>query len=196
MPRFDRKRLLAAFQDMKRRGEPIVGGGAGTGLSAKCEEAGGIERTLEAARAWEGVEHARAWLQDSLSLTYEARVLRRDGDAGAFAPVDEDFRATALAIAMEASEFERQALRLIGGRLPRRPGEAVVDAMLAERLSFTYVEDATVRPSFAIGVGRVDYLGSPAPTVDGEDGDAGLRREGLGSRPRPCRRPSLRLEPA
>jgi predicted TIM-barrel enzyme len=28
---------------MKRRGEPIIGGGAGTGLSAKCEEAGGID---------------------------------------------------------------------------------------------------------------------------------------------------------
>jgi len=26
-----------------RRGEPIIGGGAGTGLSAKCEEAGGID---------------------------------------------------------------------------------------------------------------------------------------------------------
>ncbi|MQA13717.1 MAG: phosphoenolpyruvate hydrolase family protein [Pseudonocardiaceae bacterium] len=28
---------------MVERGEPIVGGGAGTGLSAKCEEAGGID---------------------------------------------------------------------------------------------------------------------------------------------------------
>ncbi|MEM8665291.1 MAG: phosphoenolpyruvate hydrolase family protein, partial [Pseudomonadota bacterium] len=28
---------------MKARGEPIIGGGAGTGLSAKCEEAGGID---------------------------------------------------------------------------------------------------------------------------------------------------------
>lgn len=43
MPRFERKDLLAKFQDMKARGEPIVGGGAGTGLSAKCEEAGGID---------------------------------------------------------------------------------------------------------------------------------------------------------
>lgn len=43
MPRFERKDLLAKFQDMKRRGEAIVGGGAGTGLSAKCEEAGGID---------------------------------------------------------------------------------------------------------------------------------------------------------
>jgi predicted TIM-barrel enzyme len=31
------------FADMARRGEPIIGGGAGTGLSAKCEEAGGID---------------------------------------------------------------------------------------------------------------------------------------------------------
>ncbi|MEN0088629.1 MAG: phosphoenolpyruvate hydrolase family protein [Pseudomonadota bacterium] len=38
-----RAEIVAKFQDMKRRGEPIVGGGAGTGLSAKCEEAGGID---------------------------------------------------------------------------------------------------------------------------------------------------------
>lgn len=38
-----RTEILARFQDMKARGEPIVGGGAGTGLSAKCEEAGGID---------------------------------------------------------------------------------------------------------------------------------------------------------
>ncbi|GAB4392092.1 MAG: phosphoenolpyruvate hydrolase family protein [Kiloniellaceae bacterium] len=43
MPRFERQKLLEKFQDMKRRGEPIIGGGAGTGLSAKCEEAGGID---------------------------------------------------------------------------------------------------------------------------------------------------------
>ena len=43
MPRFQRRDLLAKFQDMVRRGQPIVGGGAGIGLSAKCEEAGGID---------------------------------------------------------------------------------------------------------------------------------------------------------
>ncbi|PHQ69828.1 MAG: hypothetical protein COB93_07050 [Sneathiella sp.] len=43
MPRIERRDLLAKFQDMKRRGIPIIGGGAGTGLSAKCEEAGGID---------------------------------------------------------------------------------------------------------------------------------------------------------
>ncbi len=43
MPRFERSALMERFQDMKRRRVPIVGGGAGTGLSAKCEEAGGID---------------------------------------------------------------------------------------------------------------------------------------------------------
>ena len=43
MPRFERKALTEKFQDMKRRRIPIVGGGAGTGLSAKCEEEGGID---------------------------------------------------------------------------------------------------------------------------------------------------------
>ncbi|HEY2203915.1 MAG TPA: phosphoenolpyruvate hydrolase family protein [Pseudonocardia sp.] len=39
----NRAELMERFADMARRGEPIVGGGAGTGLSAKCEEAGGID---------------------------------------------------------------------------------------------------------------------------------------------------------
>lgn len=43
MPRFERAALLRRFRDMIARGEPIIGGGAGTGLSAKCEEAGGID---------------------------------------------------------------------------------------------------------------------------------------------------------
>src|SRR6201990_2023573 len=42
MPGFSRSDLLARYRAMIARGEPIVGGGAGTGLSAKCEEAGGI----------------------------------------------------------------------------------------------------------------------------------------------------------
>ena len=43
MPRFARTALLQRFHEMIERREPIIGGGAGTGLSAKCEEAGGID---------------------------------------------------------------------------------------------------------------------------------------------------------
>lgn len=43
MPRIPREEILAKFRRMIDEGRPIVGGGAGTGLSAKCEEAGGID---------------------------------------------------------------------------------------------------------------------------------------------------------
>lgn len=38
-----RSEIMKTFRAMRDAGEPIIGGGAGTGLSAKCEEAGGID---------------------------------------------------------------------------------------------------------------------------------------------------------
>lgn len=43
MPRIARQTILAALRRKIASGTPIIGGGAGTGLSAKCEEAGGID---------------------------------------------------------------------------------------------------------------------------------------------------------
>jgi predicted TIM-barrel enzyme len=43
MPAIARADILKKFRDMVARKVPIVGGGAGTGLSAKSEEAGGID---------------------------------------------------------------------------------------------------------------------------------------------------------
>ncbi len=40
---WNRQLLLAQFREKIRKGEPIIGGGAGTGISAKCEEVGGID---------------------------------------------------------------------------------------------------------------------------------------------------------
>ncbi len=43
MPRIPRSDILARFRAMKARGEPIIGAGAGTGISAKGEEKGGAD---------------------------------------------------------------------------------------------------------------------------------------------------------
>lgn len=43
MPRIGRSEILAKFKEMIQQRQPIIGGGAGTGLSAKWEEAGGID---------------------------------------------------------------------------------------------------------------------------------------------------------
>ena len=43
MPAKSRTEILTAFRQKVAEGRPIIGGGAGTGLSAKCAEAGGID---------------------------------------------------------------------------------------------------------------------------------------------------------
>jgi predicted TIM-barrel enzyme len=43
MARIERSKILDRFRELIARGSPIIGGAAGTGLSAKCEEAGGID---------------------------------------------------------------------------------------------------------------------------------------------------------
>ena len=43
MPFIPRKDILTRFRAMIDAGQPIIGGGAGTGISAKSEEAGGID---------------------------------------------------------------------------------------------------------------------------------------------------------
>lgn len=43
MPQIPRSKILNRLRTKIDAGQPIVGGGAGTGLSARCEEAGGID---------------------------------------------------------------------------------------------------------------------------------------------------------
>ncbi|MBF0530928.1 MAG: phosphoenolpyruvate hydrolase family protein, partial [Deltaproteobacteria bacterium] len=43
MKKISRKEILENLKAKIARREPIIGGGAGTGISAKCEEAGGID---------------------------------------------------------------------------------------------------------------------------------------------------------
>jgi predicted TIM-barrel enzyme len=43
MGRIERSEILGRLREKIARGQPIIGGGAGTGLSARCEEAGGID---------------------------------------------------------------------------------------------------------------------------------------------------------
>jgi len=43
MPRIPRSEILTRLRRKIDTGRPIIGGGAGTGLSARCEEAGGVD---------------------------------------------------------------------------------------------------------------------------------------------------------
>ncbi|MFH5834163.1 phosphoenolpyruvate hydrolase family protein [Halalkalibaculum sp. DA384] len=43
MRKWSRSEIVSNLKQKIAKGEPIIGGGAGTGISAKCEEAGGID---------------------------------------------------------------------------------------------------------------------------------------------------------
>jgi predicted TIM-barrel enzyme len=43
LKRWTRQEILGRLREKVQAGKPIIGGGAGTGISAKCEEAGGID---------------------------------------------------------------------------------------------------------------------------------------------------------
>lgn len=43
MPQFTRDEILARLREKVAAGRPIIGGGAGTGITAKCSEAGGVD---------------------------------------------------------------------------------------------------------------------------------------------------------
>ncbi|MGE4547666.1 MAG: phosphoenolpyruvate hydrolase family protein, partial [Desulfurella sp.] len=43
MKKYQREEILIKFRKMIQEGIPIIGGGAGTGISAKFEEEGGID---------------------------------------------------------------------------------------------------------------------------------------------------------
>lgn len=45
--RMTRSEILKKFHDQVEQGIPIIGGGAGIGLSAKCEELGGIDHYIQ-----------------------------------------------------------------------------------------------------------------------------------------------------
>ena len=58
-PELNRRAILQRLGDKVKRGQPIIGAGAGTGLSAKCEEAGGADLIViyNSGR----FPHGRAW---------------------------------------------------------------------------------------------------------------------------------------
>ena len=67
---------------MVARGEPIIGGGAGTGLSAKCEEAGGID-LIVIYNSGRYRMAGRGSLAGLLAYGNANEIVRRDGPRGA-----------------------------------------------------------------------------------------------------------------
>jgi len=94
---------------------------------------------LERARAWDGV--ARAIPRKRSPLSVRATLPAFEEGSDGFVRTDRAFTATGYANGVDLSvEFEVRPPELIAGRVPERDGEVLIDALFAEKLSYSFVE--------------------------------------------------------
>ena len=141
---------------------------------------------LERVRSWDGVEQAIPRKRSPLSVRTTLGVLEAD-DSGGFAAGERDFTATGYANGVDLSvEFGVRPPDLIAGRLPVEDGEILIDALFAERLSFSYVErrrEAGQGSGYSTPGTEIAYLELPAPVLEGSGGPAADVNAAVGIRP-------------
>ena len=120
---------------------------------------------LDTVREWPGVEAALPRVRRPVSIQITHRELARD-EGGAFAPRDVTYTATGYGTGVDvAAEFRSRPVELLAGRLPRAPGEVLIDGLFAEQLSWTHnqYQDAGTLQNPGTDT---DYLAVAAPDVE------------------------------
>ncbi|GJM17841.1 MAG: ABC transporter [Phycisphaeraceae bacterium] len=143
---------------------------------------------LTRVESWEGVTRVTPIREESVSLRMNVAMLEPvEGDASRFASREIAAGSSAVATGVPLTRAERlEDLELLAGRLPEAPGEVVIDAMLAERFTPEFIQDADRGgPSFSLKTGDASYLDRDAPLVPGEaDADLAAAVNGaVGPRP-------------
>jgi putative ABC transport system permease protein len=121
----------------------------------------GTGKTLDAAllqtvRAWPEVASAEGRLIGALSISITRPVLTPNG--GAHHRTEEKFSSQALATGVQpGADAAGPFGELLAGRWPQSADEIVLDAMLAERLSWEYAQGADQVDGFRLG-GRGTYV--------------------------------------
>lgn len=137
--------------------------GAGTGQTFD-------ESLAKRVRAWPEVARIEGRLVSTISLAFTQPVLMRDGDR--YTRRDGVFSSQALATGLELSGQAPGGplTGLLAGRWPEADDEIVLDASLAERLSWSYAQETRKRDGFRLG--SQSYNPGAAltvpPTVDSE----------------------------
>jgi putative ABC transport system permease protein len=128
---------------------------------------------LELARGWGEVGRSEGTLEAPVSASVEMAVLEPAGEGG-LARVTRTFRATAMAMG-SADVASLTRVSLAEGRHPRDAGEVVIDASMAEHLSFLGPPDR--RPFHATRRdGKRLYQTGEHPSIPASTRDAGEAR--------------------
>jgi putative ABC transport system permease protein len=157
-------------------------------LRIKPATAGGafpIE-VLRDADAWEQTDFALPKARDAVSVRVTLPVYEPSED-GSWRRTDRAFTTDAMANGVDlAREFQVRPPRLITGRLPTKPGEILIDAQLAERLSFAYVNARELQGEFNTAGTETDYLALPQPQIAADpvaEAQARAANQAVGVRP-------------
>lgn len=126
---------------------------------------GGVmpESVLEAVRSWPEVEIAAPRLSRDLALQISRAVyVPDDANPGAYKRQRANFRVNAMGIGVEPrAEAALRPIRIIAGRAPEGPGEIVLDATLAGRLTWLGSLEA---------IRKIGVFSRPEPLI-ARDGD-------------------------
>lgn len=141
---------------------------------------------LKVVTAWPEVESARAELTATVSLALSAEGLAPPADArvdtALWLKQTRVLRTSSLAHGVWFSQADLQ-LELIAGRMPTDRGQIVIDALTAERLSWTYQAESSAR-GLALLSGRAPHLGlgpraipdsAPEPLAEAINRSVGVR---------------------
>ena len=118
---------------------------------------------LATVRAWEGVRKAEGRLDTTLSLGIRYPTFVEQPD-GTWLARPETYRVSAFVSGVDLdAEFDARPPVLLAGRLPEGPGELLIDASMARRLSFADAERTRAGRPVDVFADPVDYLGRPTP---------------------------------
>ncbi len=117
---------------------------------------------LEEVASWEGVEHALPRLQRTVSLVVRLPTMRAvedDDPRGGYIAVPTRYATNSFAKGTDpALEIGLRQPKLLRGRQATGPGEIVIDARIAQRLSFAYADAYNADGSVGIMDDPVAYL--------------------------------------
>ena len=130
---FSRNEIRADLSNKIARKEPIIGGGAGTGISAKCEEAGGIDLFIGGI----GPDGHIAFNEPGSSLTSRTRqkTLTTDtrvANSRFFGGKPEDVPAHALTVGVGTVMAAKEVLILCNGHNKARALQAAVEGPVTQ----------------------------------------------------------------
>ncbi len=143
------------------------------------------DRALEIIGSWEGIERVEARLEATLALVTRMPTLVEQGD-GTWRAQEVPYRVSAFVTGVDLEhEFESHPVGLIAGRYPTQPGEMLIDAALARRLTFGDAERKRLGEPMNVFADPAAYLESEPVALGETAGDskaAGERNAGVGVR--------------